>query len=395
MFSNPETQVRSVSQLRVLIVMPLAIQKGGGELMLMQLLRNSLGLDVHWTIAFLEDGPMVHEVRALGVNAVVIRAGRLREPIRLIATIRSLRRLIKAEKIEQVFSWMGKAHIYGGIAAWIQGRPAAWYQLDRSKRTSMLDWAIHLIPARAIACCGRDGALSQSMFIPKRRVELVFPGADLDRFDPDRLPTPAQARVQLGLPVNVPLIGMVGRLQYWKGMHVLIQAMREVIRVFPTAQAVIVGGVHDAEPQYAAELDEQIKSLGLEANVQRVGLQSNVPLWMQAMDVIVHASRNEPFGIVVVEAMALGKPLIAGSEGGPKEIVSSNKIGRLVDFGDDAALARSILDYLRQSADAMVIGQQARIRAKDFSSASYAKTLVQFIRRVADHQSMGQLITQF
>ena len=98
-------------------------------------------------------------------------------------------------------------------------------------------------------------------------------------------------------------------------MHVFIDAMAQVHQVRPEARAVIVGGPHETEPRYADELRARVLALGLDGVLSFAGFRSNAAEWMQAMDVFVHASDREPFGIVVIEAMALGKPVIAGDCG--------------------------------------------------------------------------------
>ena len=98
------------------------------------------------------------------------------------------------------------------------------------------------------------------------------------------------------------------------------------------------------------------------------------------MDVVVHASDNEPFGIVVIEAMALGKPLVAGSRGGPSEVITDGLNGLLAPFGDAPALATAVLRYLDDPAFAAACGARARARAADFTEERYAANLVQAIR---------------
>ncbi len=108
-----------------------------------------------------------------------------------------------------------------------------------------------------------------------------------------------------------------------------------------------------------------------------VGAQTNVPLWMQAMDIFVHASDAEPFGIVIVEAMGLGKPVIAGSVGGPTDIITERVNGLLVDFEDHDGLASRILEVLDDQNLRQALAQGALTRAQDFSTAIFARRLVQ------------------
>ena len=118
-----------------------------------------------------------------------------------------------------------------------------------------------------------------------------------------------------------------------------------------------------------------------------VGKQRNVPEWMQAMDVIVHASDREPFGIVVVEAMALGKPVIATKPGGPEEIIEHKKSGLLIPFNDPHALAEAVLFYLRHPAVAREMGETARKRSELFSPDRYLEKVMHAIGELTGQQT--------
>ncbi len=85
---------------------------------------------------------------------------------------------------------------------------------------------------------------------------------------------------------------------------------------------------------------------------------------MQAMDVVVHASEREPFGIVVVEAMALGKPVVATRPGGPEEIITHGFDGQLVTWNKPDELAEAILQYLRDPEWARSVGERAKQRSR-------------------------------
>ncbi len=103
------------------------------------------------------------------------------------------------------------------------------------------------------------------------------------------------------------------------------------------------------------------------------GAQTNIPEWMQAMDVMVHASDREPFGIVVLEAMALGKPLVAGAEGGPREIITEGVNGLLTPYDDAPALAQAIARYLNDPEWAERLEMRRKSRPRVFHGALRAK----------------------
>ena len=369
--------------MKIVIVMPLAEQRGGGELTLWHLIQQRGSLGIEWIVIFLEDGPLAHAVRDAGVETHVLEAGRLRRPDRFIATVVAIARILRQSKATLVFAWMTKAHLYSSLAALLARKPAFWFQHGLPSQKSRLDRIATWLPAMGILSCSQMTADAQAKMYPVRPIKVVYPGVELERFDPSCLDSAQEVRRRLGLPLEGPLIGIVGRLQTWKGFHVLVEAMPRVLERFPDAHCVMVGGTHDLEPDYPAQLKDKIVSLGLEQSVSMVGLQNNIPEWMHAMDVIIHASDNEPFGIVIIEAMALGKPVIAGNQGGPTEIITEGIHGLLTPYGDAQALSFAILRYLEDRHFAAHMGESARLRAQEFSTANYAVNFVEAVKQLS------------
>lgn len=366
--------------MKVVIVMPLGDQLGGAEMTLWDLMQQGRNAGIEWLVIFLQDGPMVEQVRRLGIDARVVPIGRLRQLHRFIATVVRIAFIARRERADMVVSWMWITHLSGGSAAILAGLPSLWYQHEIPDDKNWLHRMANIIPARGVAANTKAVKEAQGQLWPRRPTHLVYPGVALDRFDPSALPSPEQVRRQLGLPLDGPVIGIVGRLQRWKGMHVLVEAMPKILQRYPDAHCVVVGGKHYLEPDYLNYLEERIAALGLGDQVILAGLQRNVPEWMQAMDVCVHASNNEPFGIVIIEAMALGKPVIAGDAGGPTEIITDGVNGLLTPYGDAGALASAILRYLDDQEFARSVGAAARQRALDFSTQRYAQNFIKTIR---------------
>lgn len=371
--------------MKVIAIMPLAEQRGGGEMMFLDLMQQGRQAGIEWLAIFLEEGPMVEQVRALGIDTRVIVSGRLRQVPCFISAVFQIAMVARRERADAIANWMWITHLYGGLAAIASGLPAVWYQLEVPNANSWLVRLATLLPARAIITLSKDGQQEQAKIWPYRPTPLVYPGVALDRFEPAILPSPIEARIKLGLPVQGPLIGIVGRLQRWKGMHTLIEAMPQVLQRYPDAHCVVVGGKHDLEAEYEDFLKTQIADLGLSDRVSMVGLQRNVPEWMQAMDIVVHASDNEPFGIVIIEAMALGKPVIAGNAGGPTEIITDGVNGLLTPYNDADALAIAVLRYLENPEFAHNMGIAARQRALDFSTQRYAQNFVNVVRAAVSY----------
>lgn len=366
--------------------MPLATQRGGAEQLLRHLVRHRSAVpDATWSVVFFEEGPLRAEAEAEGVFTWVLETGRLRQPLNYLRTARALMRMIQDLRPTVVVSWMSKAHLYAGPAAWLAGVPALWYQHGIPTHDALMDRLITLVPAAGVLACSRVAADAQRKLWPHRRTEVVYPCVDLTAFDPARLPAPAAARTQLGLPGGGPLIGMVGRLQRWKGVHTLIQAMPAILEKHPDTHCVIVGGPHDLEPDYPAYLAALIGELNLSSKITLAGFQADVPLWMQAMDVIVHASDHEPFGMVVVEAMALGKLVVAGSDGGPTEIIAPGYDGALAPYGDARTLAVNTAGWLDMTPSrTRHVRQRARTRSRHFRAPEYPSRLILAVKRLIE-----------
>ena len=359
--------------MKIGILMPLGEQRGGAELMFLQLMQHGRGGSIEWSAIFLEDGPLRHSVEALGVTTALVRAGRLRQPFRFCRAVLGITRLIKRMELEAIISWMPKAHLYGSFAAMLAPVPAVWFQ--HGIASSPLDRCATLLPCTGVLASSQTIARAQERVFPHRRVRTAYPGVNLADFDRAALGSKEEVCSRLGLSTAGPLIGMVGRLQRWKGMHVLLSALPKVLKSHPNLHCLIVGGTHDGEPDYKASLDALALSLGIEKRIRFAGLQQNVADWMQAMDVVVHASDREPFGIVVIEAMALGKPVIAGDTGGPTEVIKHAVNGLLSPFGDSEKLAENILRVLDQPDFAQSLGAAAWNSAREFSVQRYAENL--------------------
>jgi glycosyltransferase involved in cell wall biosynthesis len=212
---------------------------------------------------------------------------------------------------------------------------------------------------------------------------VAYPGIDVDGMtaEPGNAGAPLSA---LPIPAGAPVLGLVARLQRWKGVHVLVAALPHVLRAHPEAHVVVVGGDHPLEPGYRLELEQLAARLGVADRVHLTGYQADARSWMRAFDVVVHASDNEPFGLVLLEAMALGKPLVAGAEGGPTELVRDGEEGFLVPFGDAAGMADRISQLLADPELGRRLGGAGLERARAFSPARFAGDVLATLRLVTE-----------
>jgi len=202
----------------------------------------------------------------------------------------------------------------------------------------------------------------------KPRYHVVHDGA---RRAADQTPAPVQDDQRL-------LVGLVGRITPWKGQHVFLRAASMVHRRFPNARFQIVGSALFNEIHYERYLHRLTASLGLEDVVEFTGFREDVPNLIAKMDLIVHASTTgEPFGQVIVEGMAAGKPIVATNGGGVPEIVVDGQTGLLVPMGNAPAMAKAICRFLADPARRAEAGRRGRQRVNERFTIQFTADKVQ------------------
>lgn len=336
--------------IRVLYVSPVA-ERGGAEVVLLNILKFHDRRSFDPIVCFLKSGPLVDEVRALGIRTVAFDAGRIRNVSRTFDVVRAMRRLIRAERIDIVFSNMGSGHVFGGLAALGTEATAVWYQHGLPDTGDALSWFSALIPAARIYSNSQATAAAQARLPGGRgRLQLMSPGIDISRFNP------------APRPHRHPVVAMVARFQRWKGQDVLVRAAAQVIAQCPDVRFVLIGeALFGLEPDYRRYLHDLVDELGLTAHVTFAGFQDDVAAALNEVDIFVHSHRRpEPFGLAIAEAMLMEKPVIASSSGGPAEFISHGEDGVLIPPDDVPALTRAILDLVQDPAKRCALGRAGR-----------------------------------
>lgn len=191
-------------------------------------------------------------------------------------------------------------------------------------------------------------------------------GVCADDFAGDHCEDARRLRLRWGVPEGAPLVGQIARLAPWKGQRHVVAAAERVHRELPDAWFALAGGdVFADAAAYAGELRECVAESDVATHVVLPGHQHDVSAALAALDLLVHASRAEPFGRILIEAAAAGVPVVAFASGGVPEIIVDEETGLLVPDGDEAALAAGILRLLREPALARRLGEAARVRARE------------------------------
>jgi glycosyltransferase involved in cell wall biosynthesis len=193
------------------------------------------------------------------------------------------------------------------------------------------------------------------------RIRVIPRGVDPSAFDPDNVSGDRIAKLagQWRLPDGVRTVVLPGRLTSWKGHSVLLDAIAHLDR--PDVMCVLVGS-DQGRHGYARDLERQATRLGIADRLRLVGQCDDMPAALCLSDVVVHASiKPEAFGRVVIEAQAMGRPVIASDLGGPVETVRHGETGWRVRPNDPAALAAAIAVALDLDPETRLeLGQRAR-----------------------------------
>lgn len=365
--------------MRALLVSPTAVP-GGAERALAGLVRRLPAHGVEVVPVLLEDGPLADILAELGVPAKILPAHRFRRVDRTAATVVSLARVARAAGVDVVVSNMSKGHVAGGLAARLARVPAVWWQHGIPER-SRIERAAAAVGASAIACVGDDSLAAQRRLSPRARLEKISPGTPVDAVRA-AVGSGAAIRAAQGWDDTV-VVGILGRLEPWKGQETFLRAAAVLAQSDPRLRFAVVGGaVLGWEGDYPQRLERLAAELGIADRTVFPGHQADAWAWLDAFDIAVHASTGEPFGLTVVEAMALGKPVVAAASGGPLETIEDGVTGLLVPPGDHDALAAAV-GRLRASPElAGSIGATAAARAGRFDEDATAAAFARLVRSV-------------
>jgi glycosyltransferase involved in cell wall biosynthesis len=178
----------------------------------------------------------------------------------------------------------------------------------------------------------------------KDRMTVILNAIDGGRFQPDQNAR-ERVRDELHLGRQQPVIGIVGQLTPRKGQLELIRAFAKVVEESPKALLLMVGApLFNRDHEYEQLLQDTARQLGISEHVRLLGARNDVAAVMQTLDLLVVNSAAEPFGLVALEAMASGTPVLAAACDGLTEIVEHGVDGWLVAPGDEAALVAAILE---------------------------------------------------
>lgn len=288
-----------------------------------------------------------------------------------------------------------KAHLVGSLA-----RPASarlvWHSHDYVSTRGVSRWLMRACNrgVDAVIANSEDVARDVSRVL-KRRTHAILNGVDTDRFTPRVAPAADVMAIGSSATLRVGLVATYAR---WKGHRLFLEAAKAVVDAHPSRDVrffIVGGGLYRTPNSQISREQLQVwtRELGLERHVCFLDFRPDIERVYSALDIVVHASTEpEPFGLVVAEAMACGRPVVSAGRGGVLELISSEISGLIVPSNDPRAMARALLALLDDPAKRRHLGEHARTRVEQHLSRDrYGAEVIALYERLLDNPQFQHL----
>jgi len=347
----------------------------GAEHSLMFLLRH-LRDRVNVTVAAPEGSDLLRWCKEEGFVCESLPAsgrGNVLSKRRCFQTLLCIRRIAKRVRPDIIHANNFHAMAVTSLSCGLGESRLVWHARDLPRQGNLTRWCIRRAK-RIIAVSKAVKHRLVELGARNEKIDVVYNGVDPI--------TPIVSNMEAdysGLTFSC-----VGQIIRWKNQEAFLDAADIVHRQYPKARFLLVGSnVFGRRDSYEAQLRRRIESQC--SYVQNIGWQKDMnPIWRMT-DCLVHTARMEPFGRVLIEAMAHGRPVVAFVSGGPAEIVEDGKTGFLVPFGDVQGLSEAMLRIARNGDLATSMGQAAGLRVQEhFGADKTAEGVMDVYRNVLE-----------
>ena len=308
-------------------------------------------------------GRLWDELAAAGVPVYDLGEVRVRRPWTVLAARRRLRRVLRESRADVAVCHACWPHAVFGPAVRAGGVRLAGCAHDTLRGTNWIErWAGRTPPDVVVANSRHTAAAVPTVF-PGVRCEVVY--TPLEPPPPPTADARRRVRAALDTPADDVVILMAARLEVWKGAAVFVEALGRLAGV-PGWTAWLAGGPQKAgEAEYLAGLRTSARAAGIDGRVRLLGQRSDVADLMAAADIYCQPNTGpEPFGVVFVEALTAGRPVVTRNSGGGAEVVTP-ACGVLTPPGDAAAVAEALRGLIADPGRRQALGAAGPARAAE------------------------------
>jgi glycosyltransferase involved in cell wall biosynthesis len=349
---------RPQPKLHVLFLIDHLMARGGGESNLLKLVQL-LPPTVRCSIATFRIDPEIR--KSISVPVYVFPWRRVYHLSALKAAF-ALRRLIRRQHVDIVQTYFETSNLWGGIVAKLSGASLLTSRRDmgilRKPKHKLAYRVVNRISDRVLAVSEevKSFCVDQEHIDPQK-ISVVYNGVDLRQLAEAAQTTPFDRSQWPGASHIITCIANVRQI---KGIDVLVRCAQRVCRELPGATFLIAGTLYDPRA-YTEEIQQMVRSFGLENNVKLLGFVENPTPLLKMSNAFCLLSRSEGFSNALLEAMACGLPCVITRVGGNPEAVNDGENGFLVPPEEDESAAERLLFLLRNPAKAAQIGNAARL----------------------------------
>ncbi|HKS28467.1 MAG TPA: glycosyltransferase family 4 protein [Pyrinomonadaceae bacterium] len=334
---------------------------GGGERHTADL-ANALARRGHELFAAAPSGsPLVAELKRVPSENV------FELPLRNALDVQSaieLARRVREREIEIIHAHVARDYLLAALAARRSDAPLVLTRHLERPLKSLHRWTLSGV-SRVIAVSEAvERALLAQKIFPPEKIRRISNGIDLERFERRARAFDTQRFRRLSGIKGRLVVGTAGELREHKGQEDFIRAAHAVAQSFADVDFVIAGEDRSPRKEYRARLERLVLELQLQTRVHFTGWLEDVATLLPALDIFVSPSRVEPFGLVMVEAMAAGLPVVATGTGGAREIVEDGATGKLVVPEDWQGMAEAVTSLLRDEKERRRMGAAGLERAR-------------------------------
>ncbi|MFH1201758.1 MAG: glycosyltransferase family 4 protein [Candidatus Omnitrophota bacterium] len=337
---------------------------GGGEISFLNLLENLDRTKFKPYVVAPSEGNFTEKIKNLNIPINIINLKKVKNPLNIYHSIKTIKILIEFVRQNNIHlihcNYTAGITLLGGISSKFTKIPFFWH-VRNIESGGILDLMLGLLASRIIIISKAVRNRFLWLF-PKDKIILIYNGVDLDRFNTkiDRM----AFRNEIGYRGDNFLIGTVGRFVSWKGYEYFIKSAKIVSQKISNTKFLIVGIDYFNDNKYLNYLRRLTKDLNIEKKVVFLGNREDTPQIMSSLDLFVLPSIGEPFGRVLIEAMACARAIVAFRGGGVAEIVEDGITGFLLTPRDFKGMAEKIEYLLENGVVAETFGKNGRKRAE-------------------------------
>ena len=347
---------------------------GGGEHSFLDLMSH-LPNEWHVSSVLPHEGELAVRLKKRGLETFVISLPSIRPWLsaHIYISLRDYLNLCRNHRPTLIYANGSRAAFYGGIIGQILKVPVIWH-CRIAETDPCFDFLLTRLSNKIVVNSRATARRFKSKF--QQKIEVVYNGVDIEWMTDMTVEKPKL------IQADWKVILMVARASRWKRHDLALSAFEQIAKSDQRVHMVCIGAQDRLESEWWAHLQERTRHSPFSNRIHWIGQQNDVRPWYRIASLLVLASENEPFGRVLVEAMACGVPVVATRGGGVSEIIQHGRDGLLVESGKYEEMAEAIVQILKNNSLRETLACFGKKRAELFSIETHVARMVRIFDEI-------------